>query len=328
MDGYRRHAIYWLPETGSALARLGAAWLGWDAEAGRGVARPDLPGLPDDAAGLPGAAPRYGFHATLKPPFRLAEGRDPAGLAAATEALADGLVPFDIPALAVRALGRFLALQPAAPCAALSDLAARCVAVLDPFRAPAGPAELARRRAAGLSATQEANLIRWGYPHVMEEFRFHLTLAGPLSDADRAAARGPLAAWFAPALDGPVPVRDIALMGEDARRAVPLPQAVSVARSSQARNALTAGFSLPPLSITASASGGRYAARASRAAISACFSRPRLASRAARTSAGAAISTTSSPGWAARAAGSAAREPLKTTVRPSARASLAETGMP
>jgi putative phosphonate metabolism protein len=216
MDGYRRHAIYWLPETGGDLARRGAAWLGWDIDAGQGAAHPDLPGLPRPAADLLGPAPRYGFHATLKPPFRLADGRDVAGLCAAAAELAAGLAPFAVAALSVRGLGPFLALQPAVPCPALSDLAARCVAALDPFRAAPGEAELARRRATGLSASQEANLTRWGYPYVMEDFRFHLTLTGPLPETDRATARAALAAFFAPALAHPVAVRDIAVVGEDA----------------------------------------------------------------------------------------------------------------
>lgn len=216
MQGYRRFAIYWMPEPGSDLKNLGAAWLGWDADTGHGVAHPDVPGLPAPTGGLLGAAPRYGFHATLKPPYRLAAGATPGALAAAADDLAAALAPFDIPALAVRPIGPFLALQPAAPCPALSDLAARAVAALDGFRAPPGAAELARRRAVGLTGEEEANLARWGYPYVMEAFRFHLTLTGPLADADRATVRAALAAYFAPALVRSVPVRDIALMGEDA----------------------------------------------------------------------------------------------------------------
>src|SRR3546814_6742151 len=50
------------------------------------------------------------------------------------------------------------------------------------FRAPPSETELARRRAAGLSARQEANLQAWGYPYVMEDFRLHFTLTGRITD--------------------------------------------------------------------------------------------------------------------------------------------------
>jgi hypothetical protein len=43
------------------------------------------------------------------------------------------------------------------------------------------PAELARRRVADLTPRQDALLQRWGYPFVLEEFQFHLSLTGPLS---------------------------------------------------------------------------------------------------------------------------------------------------
>ncbi|HZD24872.1 MAG TPA: DUF1045 domain-containing protein, partial [Alphaproteobacteria bacterium] len=54
-------------------------------------------------------------------------------------------------------------------------------------RAPPQAAELAKRRAAGLTPRQEDLLRRWGYPYVMEEFRFHITLTGPV-EPDEAAA--------------------------------------------------------------------------------------------------------------------------------------------
>ena len=80
-------------------------------------------------------------------------------------------------------LAGFLALTPSEPFEELDRLAADCVAAFDRFRAPAAEAELARRRRTGLSLRQEALLLRWGYPYVMDAFRFHLTLTGPLDEA-------------------------------------------------------------------------------------------------------------------------------------------------
>ena len=84
-----------------------------------------------------------------------------------------------LPRLQVSRIGRFLALTPSRESAGIGQLAATCVGALDHLRAPPSAAELAKRRSAGLSARQEALLGRFGYPYVLEEFRFHITLTGP-----------------------------------------------------------------------------------------------------------------------------------------------------
>ncbi|GAB5468054.1 MAG: DUF1045 domain-containing protein [Rhodospirillales bacterium] len=205
---FTRFAVFYLPPEG-ALADFGAGWLGWDVARGKAAPRLDLPGL--DAATL---TPRkYGFHGTLKPPFRLVEGRGPVDLATAVERLAGTLAPARCAGLQIRCLGRFLALTPKGPSDALARIASLCVRELDGFRAPAGEAELARRRKAGLSQRQEALLTRWGYPYVMEEFRFHLTLTGNLQ-ADALAQWRDTASAHLPCLPAPFPLDEVALVGE------------------------------------------------------------------------------------------------------------------
>ena len=61
--------------------------------------------------------------------------------------------------------------------------------VFDRFRAPLDAAEAARRRRAGLNCREEALLLRWGYPFVMDAFRFHLTLTSRLDEAGLAQER-------------------------------------------------------------------------------------------------------------------------------------------
>ncbi|MFN3614080.1 MAG: phosphonate metabolism protein, partial [Rubrimonas sp.] len=73
LSGYARYAIYYAPEPGSALARAGAAWLGAD-PAGAPPPPIEPAGLPRPRAELVSRAARYGLHATLKAPFRLAPG--------------------------------------------------------------------------------------------------------------------------------------------------------------------------------------------------------------------------------------------------------------
>ena len=219
VDGWARYAIYWAPEAGSPLWRFGSAWLGWDAEAGAPVPHPDL--TPEQAAALPAppseitATPRrYGFHATLKPPFALAEGRDAAGLLASAKAIAAGLAPFEAPPLRLVAGRRFASLRLSAPCAEMTALAAAAVAGLDAFRAPPSATDLARRRAGGLSTEEEDNLARWGYPWLMDLFDFHLTLSGPLAPEALRRSAVVLDPLTEPLRREPLAVREIALYGD------------------------------------------------------------------------------------------------------------------
>jgi len=213
MTAFKRYGLYMVPE--GAFYRAGADWLGWDSVAGHAVAHPHLPGLPGSPDSLTTTPRRYGFHATVKPPFRLAEGADARSLDAAARAFCAQQAPVIVPDMAVRRLGGFIAIVPSAPCAALADLAAATVAALDSFRAPPTQDELARRRKSRLTHRQEALLARWGYPYVMEEFRFHLTLTGSLAPDAVDQAQAALAYHFAPYLAGPVHIESLCLMGED-----------------------------------------------------------------------------------------------------------------
>ncbi len=210
MTRHTRYAVYYAPPDGSELATFGAAWLGWDAATGQPTAHPDL-GL--DAARLTATPRKYGFHGTLKPPFRLAEGTTEAELSAAVVQVAAAHASFDLPIRLAR-LGRFCALVPMGEAAALAALAGDCVQALDRFRAPPTPDELAKRRAGGLTPAQEANLTTWGYPYVLDEFRFHLTLTGAIATEEAAAVEAALADATAHLTAEPMPVREICLFGE------------------------------------------------------------------------------------------------------------------
>ncbi|MEJ6394241.1 DUF1045 domain-containing protein [Gymnodinialimonas sp. 2305UL16-5] len=209
MDRFKRFGLYVVPE--GALFEAGSAWLGWDSATGTTVEHPIVPGI-DNAMDLTATPRKYGIHGTIKPPFGLATDYTPEGLHRAAAAFCGTRAPVSLPKVEVRRLGRFIAIVPSTPTDALADLAAAAVRDLDPFRAPPSEAELARRRAKRLSARQEALLTRWGYPYVMEEFRFHITLTGALQDPD--AIQAALADHFAPLLDGPLEINSLALMGE------------------------------------------------------------------------------------------------------------------
>ncbi len=207
---YTRFAIYYLPPAGG-LAEFGARWLGWDVASGRVVAQPDLPAI----AAATRSPRKYGFHGTLKPPFRLAPGRDLTGLQEAVAGLAARCAPAQAARLELLRLGSFLALVPEGEAPGIARVAATCVAELDGFRAPLTEAELARRRRARLTARQQEMLQRWGYPYVMQDFRFHLTLTGRLPKSEIATWQAALERHL-PALPEPFALDAVALVGERA----------------------------------------------------------------------------------------------------------------
>jgi putative phosphonate metabolism protein len=182
-----RYAIYVVPRAETALFRFGASVLGYDCYTSRDVA----PIAGTEAFAWPEIVrePRvYGFHATLKAPFRLAEGVSEADLDQAVVSEAADIPPVLVGDLVLREIGAFIALVPKTQSSALDRLAATCVEAFDRFRAPMTDAERTRRLASNLSAPQIEHLDRWGYPYVFEEFRFHMTLTGPLALPERARA--------------------------------------------------------------------------------------------------------------------------------------------
>ena len=190
----RRYAVYLAPPPGSDLWRWGSRVLGRDAATGESLPGFALEGFtPAQWAALTAEPRRYGFHATLKAPFRLAPGRTPDEWAAAVAKLAAATPAFDLGALQVSALrfagGGFVALTPREVAPALRALEALAVRDLDAFRAPPDAAEIARRRPERLSARQRDHLAAYGYPYVLDEFRPHFTLTGALDDPDSVAAR-------------------------------------------------------------------------------------------------------------------------------------------
>jgi len=84
----------------------------------------------------------------------------------------------------VGSISGFIAVVPAEPSPELERLAADCTREFDSFRAPLTPDARTRRNPSDLTPRQREYLDRWGYPYVMEQFRFHMTLTGRLA-ADR-----------------------------------------------------------------------------------------------------------------------------------------------
>jgi hypothetical protein len=211
MNQMKRYAVYFAPREGPFAYRT-AEWLGWDPSTGKALPQPVLPGIGDPHA-LTVEPRRYGFHGTFRAPFRPDEGTGEGVIHDRIAELAAGRGPVVCDGLQVETLHGFVALTPLGCEAALLDLAAVVVERTNDLRAPLTAAEIARRRPDCLSVRQRELLDRWGYPFVMEEFRFHLTLTNSLQDPE--PVRRALEAFFAPTLPSPFVIEDLCLFGED-----------------------------------------------------------------------------------------------------------------
>ena len=149
MDQMKRYAIYYAPREG-AFADAAAAWLGWDMPRGQRAAQ----ALPAALAKLTEDPRKYGFHGTLKAPFRLTEGLGLQDLTQGLRALAGQLAPLRLAGLELSHRHGFLALTPLGAQDQLQALASEVVRALEPYRAALTAAEYARRRPESLSHRQ------------------------------------------------------------------------------------------------------------------------------------------------------------------------------
>lgn len=210
---FRRYGIYYTPRPG-ALAEFGAAWLGWDVASGTPVPHPSIDGLPLPVEDITATPRKYGLHGTIKPPFFLANGTNETELSSAFATLCASLQPITLNGLKLSRIGSFIALTIDGDQTPLATLAGQAVRDLDAFRAPPSEAELARRRKSNLSPRQEELLAQWGYPYVMDEFRFHITLSGRLG-RDAEAVIDALTPHITLLLPTPFCVDSLTLVGED-----------------------------------------------------------------------------------------------------------------
>ncbi len=204
-----RYALYLAPPPESELHAFASRWLGRDAVTGEHLEQPFVEHVPSDKLAEITASPRrYGFHGTIKPPFRLAPGKTGDDLHRAARLFAAVWPALALP-LQVQSLRGFLALMLARPVPELDAFAAACVRDFEPFRAPLTADERAQREQAALTPRQRAHLEHFGYPYVMEDFVFHMTLTERLHDnlhdrvlTDLCARTRPLIAepWRADAL--------------------------------------------------------------------------------------------------------------------------------
>jgi hypothetical protein len=191
-----RYAVYFVPATETELYRFGSSVIGYDCyRVAKVPFPPELSEIPawEDLTREPRT---YGFHATLKAPFRLSPDACERDLCATLDRLAGELDGAPVFQPRIDLIDGFVAIVPDEMPLALSDLADACVRTFESFRASLSERERARRLAAGLDPGQIANLDQWGYPYVFSDFRFHMTLTGRLAPEQAGDIRARLTRLF------------------------------------------------------------------------------------------------------------------------------------
>lgn len=210
-----RCAIYFTPPRHNPLTIAAARWIGRDAftdERFEGVETSGI--LERDRAYLTAPPRRFGFHATLKAPFGIAESGKLGVLSNALERFCAKRAPVTVPAMRIALIDDYFAFVPAAPCAELTALAADVVGAFDSFRAPLSERDFAKRGREHLTDRQLNHLLNWGYPYVFDDFRFHMTLTGPVPRLEREHVAAVLDHYFGPLATAPLAIDHLALFIE------------------------------------------------------------------------------------------------------------------
>jgi hypothetical protein len=211
-----RYAICFAPEQGSALDVLGREWLGRDTVGSVNDRRTLVPGLgPERLAEITQGPRNYGMHGTLKPSFELNPHATENALLTVAHNIAASLSPIELPSLELGEIGYIVSLVPESSSAPLENLAANCVRAFDGYRRPLNHKEEETYKRHRLTVHQKQMLEHWGYPYVMEEFDFHISLTDPIPDeTERAAVMKALDRVAAPVLHKTLIMRELAVFAQ------------------------------------------------------------------------------------------------------------------
>jgi len=211
---FSRFAIYYLPSESNLLSNFASSWFGWNPHLGMEVSYPVWKNLNFNIAELTSEPGKYGLHGTLKPPFPLAKQENFEELRVAILKLSRSIKKFKIPSITLRVIDGFIAIVPTIRNERIDYLAEKCVKELDDFRGPESLENIKKRRSVGLSERQENHLRRWGYPYVLDDFNFHLTMTEKLRPEVSERVFLVLASKLESVLMAPLLVDKIFLCGE------------------------------------------------------------------------------------------------------------------
>ena len=183
-SSFARYAIYYTPQPGTALAAFGRSWFGrandgvtLQAFSDAGLPAPGLPSLP----WRQGATPACMRCSARR--LRCATASRPTTIKSRLISFAARRKPVETGPLTLSRAGRYLVLRPVEATPSLDWLAAQCVAAFEDFAAPPSDTERAEHASPALSDYQRLLLESFGDPYVLSEYRFSITLTGPLDSA-------------------------------------------------------------------------------------------------------------------------------------------------
>ena len=214
LNDFSRFAIYYVPPESDYLTKFSASWFGWDAYQGIKVNYPMLRNLNYDLKDITSKPSKYGLHGTLKAPFFLAPNRTIDELRLSLSVLSHSIKKFEIPSICLRIISGFIAIVPSTQNESMNYLAKKCLEDLDRFREIESPDILNKRRVVGLSPSEEHYLFRWGYPYVLDNFRFHLTMTTKLTSEVSKNVLSVLNSELRVVLKAPLAISKIYLFGE------------------------------------------------------------------------------------------------------------------
>ena len=189
MKKYSRYAIYYAPPKESSLEEFGRYWFGWDPLNAKLINNKhrinylnrfgikNLINI-DKNVLIP---KKYGFHGTLIPPFKLNKNYSTNTLFKKTEDIAKKFKKFKFYKFKLKKINNFYAFVQNKKNNNINKLSNRLVRELFKFRSPLTKKEIDRRNPSKLSKLQLNILYKWGYPYIMSEFNFHMTLASEVT---------------------------------------------------------------------------------------------------------------------------------------------------
>lgn len=184
-----RYAIYFSPEDNSELELFGATVLRRRAADASEWENPEIPvEFPSSSCWKKRVIrpANYGFHATIKAPFALAGNHTAEQLHHDLEAFCRKRQPIPLEGLIPTRTTRYDALALSSQPEALKALAADSVQEFEKYRAPLTEQDIKRRDPSSLSARENRYLTQYGYPYILDDFNFHMTLSGANDHNDAA----------------------------------------------------------------------------------------------------------------------------------------------
>ena len=184
MTNYKRVAIYFLPKKNSSLENFGKNLLGRDINKKKKISLTRRQkyfinrGFTyfDELKDYCEQPAKYGFHATLKAPFRLKRNVKTKNFYDVISHIATQHSRFKIKGLKIVYSKKFTFITSRKPNKLLINLESDLVKHLDTFRAELNKTEIKKRIPDSLTFKQNKYLKEWGYPFVFDQFKFHMTL--------------------------------------------------------------------------------------------------------------------------------------------------------